>query len=277
MSYTDRIKSTKNPQEAMLVLAQGIDEILAHLAVAPEVQDDGWGNWSDVAPADGVPAGPPPGGYFEPVVIPVDHEEVARIREQLAEAETKLEAAHHTGDKTLLVQLTQRVDGLRGRLDLAENPGSILMNSGDMVGDPDGVFEVTVTPTDVIINLPPASEDQKESRRQMAEAVDLPGFFPVVMRQSDEAIQAIIDNYVKGGPMWLYADNRDLVMQMPLWARQVMVADVNAYGNVRVAHEFARDVMKEESGEGTDIDITAGNLVGMIEHGGTPYTGRGEG
>ncbi|MGZ6854087.1 MAG: hypothetical protein ACXVGC_08520, partial [Mycobacteriaceae bacterium] len=44
MSFAERIRTASNPPAAMLVLAEGIDAILAHLDAAPA--RDPWADWS---------------------------------------------------------------------------------------------------------------------------------------------------------------------------------------------------------------------------------------
>lgn len=278
MTYVERLKHTTSPQQAMLVLAQGLDDLQAQLKDSVPAADE-WGSWDAVTSPEGgspapVTASPSP---FEPIIIPVDPAEVERVQGEYDDANEHFEKVRLTGDKAMIMQAAARVEGLRGRLDLAKNPGSIMPVSGDMVGDPDKVFHVDLTPENIMVDLPPASPQRQVRRRAMAEQLDLPGFFPIVMRTTEEARQGLIDAYVKGGPFWIYMDNRDLIMQMPMWARQEMVEDVNEIGDVRLAHEFARDVMKTEDEKGGTLDIAEANIHSIADHGGAPFQGNGEG
>jgi hypothetical protein len=57
--------------------------------------------------------------------------------------------------------------------------------------------------------------------------------------------------YAKGGPLWLYHGNRDLVMSYPDHVKAAMIADVDEDSH-QDAHEMSRDILKAacESGPG---------------------------
>lgn len=281
MSYVQEALAAKNPREALLILAAVLDEQerrLQQLEAKPA--DDGWGSWNSdpVVPRGGaVEPSPSTGGAYEAVPIQVDPEEIAQLELDYAQANDELEKNRRGGDPQRIALLAARVEGLRGRLNNARRPGAILAVSGDMVGDPDAFFTVSGGLDSLVIELPPPSAHQKKMRRELAEAINLPDFFPAVMRQTDEAKAEIIENYVKGGPYWLYAgdqEGRKMIMSMPISARQAMVMDMNEYGDVRVAHEFARDIMKSE--DGVDSEFANDFIQSVADVGNPPYQGVGE-
>lgn len=49
MSVVDQVKAAKNPQEAMLVIAAALDELLSRQPTPPA--NDGWGEWGEPEPA----------------------------------------------------------------------------------------------------------------------------------------------------------------------------------------------------------------------------------
>jgi hypothetical protein len=123
-----------------------------------------------------------------------------------------------------------------------------------------------------IVDLPPADEHRKAQRRQLAEGIDLPGFFPAIMRGTEDQRQEIIETYVKGGPLWLSA-NREIMAALPPAAKQVMVEDV-MIDSTRLAHEFGRDILKTEDVEGAGLAVAQDNIDGIVDRGGSPYEGR---
>lgn len=275
MSYVDQVKSSKNPREAILILAKALDD----LSSAPKATTwDEWGDAADTAEPAGTSVAPESQVLYAATEIPVDPEEVARLELQYQQANDLFERIRLTGDKAATVDAAMRVEGLRGRLDLARHPGSILPVSGDMVGDGDFV-KVDTSPDQIIFNLPDASDDMKQRRRDLALAVDLPGAFPVVMRHTEEARQELIENYVKGGPLWLYLgdqEGRKIIMDLPPDAREAMVHDVYETTNdVRFSHEFARDVMKSE--DPGDHESYTEYIHSIMDNGGEPFKGVGEG
>lgn len=69
--------------------------------------------------------------------------------------------------------------------------------------------------------------------------------------------------YGKGGPMWLYLSNRDLVMSYPEEIRRRMVEDVEQ-DSPEDAHEMSRDILKAacETGPGSPAMHIADGEVG---------------
>ncbi|MGZ6584283.1 MAG: hypothetical protein ACXVHX_08090 [Solirubrobacteraceae bacterium] len=110
-----------------------------------------------------------------------------------------------------------------------------------------------------VIELPPPSAEKMERRRMLE-------------RQQLKLAQALgpegegvdwTEAYAKGGPWWLYAERRDLVMGYDDSVRRMMVADVEE-DDPRVAYEMALDVLKQPAGE-PDFENGIGALaVGLV-------------
>lgn len=52
--------------------------------------------------------------------------------------------------------------------------------------------------------------------------------------------------YAKGGPYWLYTQDRDLVMGLPYSTRQALVADLEQ-DDPKIAAEVGRDILKQDA------------------------------
>jgi hypothetical protein len=291
MTTVDAIKQTKSYEEAILVIARALDDLVSTMSNASTSTP----SWGDGAAAAGPSWGDHPGSQtssdsqpqYEAIEIPVNVAEVAALEREYEEANQAFELGRKSGlDKAALVDLSMRAEGIRGRLDLAKHPGSIVPTTGDMVGQGLGaegssIVNVYEDPERVVYDLPVPTDEQKAQRRALAEAVDLPGSFPIVMRQTDEAIESIIHNYEIGGPLWLYLgdeEGRTIIMAQPKQAREAMVHDVwETTGDVRFTHEFARDVMKEGAGqddeESDHLEEFKEHTWQMSDHGGQPLGG----
>jgi hypothetical protein len=270
MTSVEKVLAARSPKDALIVLATILDEQerrLQQLEAAPA--DDGWGSWGDhdahvEAHQEFVKATRAVGEEapeYTAVEIPVDPVEVARLQAEYDQANELFEQLRRSGaPKHALIEQQNIAEGIRGRLHLAKDPGKILPVSGDMVGDPDKLLVVDVAgdPTigDVTINLPPASDEQKALRAELWEQAGIVNWFEPVFRQTDDAVEQLKDAFVKGGPMWLYG-NRDLVLGLPRWARERLVKDVEMYGDTRMTHEFARDVLKQGAGADDEPDELA--------------------
>jgi hypothetical protein len=268
MTTVDAIKQTKSYEEAILVIARALDDLVSTMSNASTSTP----SWGDGAAAAGPSWGDHPGSQTSSDSQPQYQ---------------AFELGRKSGlDKAALVDLSMRAEGIRGRLDLAKHPGSIVPTTGDMVGQGLGaegssIVNVYEDPERVVYDLPVPTDEQKAQRRALAEAVDLPGSFPIVMRQTDEAIESIIHNYEIGGPLWLYLgdeEGRTIIMAQPKQAREAMVHDVwETTGDVRFTHEFARDVMKEGAGqddeESDHLEEFKEHTWQMSDHGGQPLGG----
>lgn len=262
MTLTEQIANAKSPREAIMILTSAVAALEAEVAA---LKSEG-GGWDQPMDFDGFTPdtealAEEPENPFEPIEVPIDEAEVARLESLLVVQGDQLEAIRRGGKPIDIQNAMMEYESTRAKLRLAKDPGKIMPVSGDQVGDPEHFFQVegvdlSILPFQqsielggMVVNLPPATDAQKKARRAVAEAIDLPGFFPAVQRQSDEAREEIIDNFVKGGPLWLYMGDefgREILMSMPDHAKRVMVNDVAVYGDVRVSHEFARDVLKDD-------------------------------
>jgi hypothetical protein len=298
---TDRIRAARSQPEAMLALAEGIDEILDALASSPvhPPEDDQWGNWAErnATGAAWPPQGTLAGGAgesgfgsgahpFEAVQVKVDPRELEEAREDQRQAEINWERINAAGRQEgqtpqdwqdELVLARDAMARAQGRVRLLEDPGAIVQGAGFI----EGVGEVTHTSEEggrVIVDLPPVDAKRQAARRKLAEAVGLPGFFPSIFRTGEPAEQ-IIHSFELGGPLWLNANGKfegqpPVIMQMPANVRQAMVADV-MLDSPRLGHEFAREVLKDYDELG-NMQATGDNIDSVVARGGQPYQGKGD-
>jgi hypothetical protein len=272
---TDRIRAARSQPEAMLALAEGIDEILNALASSPvhPPEDDQWGNWAERNATGAASAGESGFGSdahpFEAVQVKVDPRELEEAREDQRQAEInweRINAAGRQEGQTLqdwqdeLVLARDAMARAQGRVRLLEDPGAIVQGGR------------------VIVDLPPVDAKRQAARRKLAEAVGLPGFFPSIFRTGEPAEQ-IIHSFELGGPLWLNANGKfegqpPVIMQMPANVRQAMVADV-MLDSPRLGHEFAREVLKDYDELG-NMQATGDNIDSVVARGGQPYQGKGD-
>jgi len=212
MSYADRIRQAKGLPEAVLILAEGIDHVLAELG--PRAASDPWagGGW-DMPPAEDRPA----------AMRPADKTANA---EAIAAAEAAL-LIETDGEERL---------ALEARLRLLKDEGQAID-----VTPAQGVREVIEQVDDVAtVVLPPASPERKAQRVKTAKQFRMAEYSPTLTEEQ------FLDAYAKGGPQWLYLGAREAVMQMPMEARHRMVADLEL-DSPAAAQELARDILKDWS------------------------------
>jgi len=277
MSFADRTKQASSPHEAVVILAEALDGLYALLSRS---QDDGWGSWGggDSAKAPTLePSSPQPTPFEEDLEtreafakrdIPVDPDAVAAAEAAVVEAESAFEAARLNGNVDQ--DVVDRMKQAQAKLRLEKDPGSVLEDTYML--EPDALRYEDLGADGHVVDLPPADEHRKVLRRQLAERIDLPGFFPAIMRGTEAQRQEIIETYVKGGPLWLSA-NRDIMAALPPAAKQIMVHDVMMDSN-RLGYDFGRDVLKTEDVEGATLAIAQDNIDGIVDRGGSPYEGR---
>lgn len=90
------------------------------------------------------------------------------------------------------------------------------------------------------VELPPVSDEQREQRRLLAQAIGL----------ADDFGQEGIEAYVKGGPLWLYYGNREYVLGLSKNVWTAMVEDV-MQTSPQEATEMGRDLFKVRGNEVT--------------------------
>lgn len=224
MTFKQRVANARNPQDALLMLAEGIDLILTQLVDLPQLgQPDPWGEWDqvpqvnyDTAPSMHAPT---------PEAV-----EVLRANLETATGETRsaIEAAIRLAEDSGKAVDTQLPDGVRDRV---------------LIGE-EGV-EVFTRPVD---------RERATARSTFAKEIELgPDLTPVLDHQT--AVEA----FVKGGPAWLYVYDRDFVISMPTNWKQALVADVEQ-DSPREAAEMARDILKD--GQGVDQQTALETLYG---------------
>jgi hypothetical protein len=209
MTCVQEVKAARNPSEALLVLARYVDKLEARLNEQPA--DDGWGSWDDQA------------------THVATHK--AFTIEGLKE---KLAATHDPEDRR----------ALEAQLRLAEETGA---SAADVV--PEGQREqVTVSDSEILVELPAATPEVAHARRQWAETHDAHTFFKAFEKDKP----GFVDAYVKGGPLWIYHSDRDAVMQMPFEWRRDLVADIGHHSPA-TAHEVGRDLLKATTEQQRDF------------------------
>lgn len=140
-------------------------------------------------------------------------------------------AAHNPPGHTRITADDPRVAAARARL--AEDDGKVMPEPVVPEGQ-----RSKVEGNDVV--LPSGTLAQRETRKALAERLDLEADFP-----------GGIDAYMKGGPLWLYYGNRDYVMGLSYEVKVAMIQDVEIT-SPQEAQEMSRDLLKIR-GDGTDM------------------------
>lgn len=130
---------------------------------------------------------------------------------------------------------------------LAEDVGMGAPNVG-IVGT--GSTTIAAGPDSFTITVATAPDAVMLQRPKMASAL---GFYkgggwttkPELALAPVEAVDA----YVKGGPLWLHAYDRDFVVGLPEHLRRALVQDLEQYAP-NDAHLLARDILKDASADG---------------------------
>jgi hypothetical protein len=288
MKYVDRIRQAKSLQESLLVLAEGIDAVLDAQAAGPSTMgpESEWGDWpsswQNEAAAVTTPQQDDPFGVTQVKVSP---EELALARNVAHEAEIEFEQlaarGHADGQsaESWQAELQQARDFMwrcQAHVRQLEDPGAILNHAGEIPGQREAL-NTTEENGQVIVELPPADEARRAARLRLAEAIDLPGYFPVIYRSSpmrDELNKA----YSVGGPLWLNAVGKfegqpPVIMQLPPAVRTAMVEDVRQ-DSARIAFDLGRELFKDADPD--TLDISGQNIQAVAERGGQVYTGKGD-
>lgn len=268
MSYADRIRQARSQPEAMLIIAEGIDEILSS---RPAERGDEWSAWPGTYPDEGkAPATPSteltPGTAID---APVDEAALEQARNDLAALEANFERVRNGGTQAMIHQAAEQMQRAQARVRLFENPGQILVPRPK-----DDVIKVTYEGDTVTVDLPPPDEARREARRALAESIDLPGFFPPAQRTDREGI---LHAFEHGGPLWLaaigsYDGSTPIIKQLPHAVKHAMVADVQI-DSASAAEDFSHYAFYMDDDEGTTLDIASSNIDSVTATGGTPYRG----
>lgn len=95
--------------------------------------------------------------------------------------------------------------------------------------------------------LPPATEEQKERRRELGRTMQLhTDVWPVGQHVPR---LAVLDAFVSGGPIWLYEYDREFMLTLPRRIKQLLVEDA-AEHDLDTAKLMGADILKHWS-EGT--------------------------
>lgn len=285
MSYSDRIRQAADPREAMQIIAEGLDEIVQALAAGSSSDSaNGWGSWgggagNDASTAERSTVAPQPSPFTEDLEARDFYaaKQAAPNPAQVAAAQERVLRLEDMFARTPTPQVGALLDQAHAALSAAEKPGEYLDNSGGVIGTGEILRASEMPDGAVVVDLPPVDARRKAMRRELAAAIDLPGFFPPIMRSTPEAIEEIMHAYELGGPLWLYAnritpDEHDIFTQLPPAAKTVMVTDV-MQDDQRQAWEFQRDIMKDEDAEGATLGIAQDNLNGVMGGAQTPLRG----
>lgn len=114
--------------------------------------------------------------------------------------------------------------------------------------------DVGFLPTDIVstnmgadrfeVTLPAVDRVVQDQRRQFAATIGIDtDDWPTRPELSIDPKDAV-EAYVKGGPLWLHAYDRDFVMQLPEETRRTMVRDVELT-TPNDAHDLGRDILKD--------------------------------
>lgn len=243
-SYAERVRAARNPQEALLVIAEGLDSVVPQLEklanpVVTTTADDPWFGW------DGVAAAIPSAAALSSEVL------IARAAVEDPGRASALRRAEELRDLRALLERThdgQDRQALEARIRL-------LQDDGITVAPPDRGVEpsVEISGDTLTVDIPPATPERQAKRFQWAADVKLGSNF--LNMDDQEAAVA----FAKGGPIWLY-ENREAVMQMPWEWRRMFVEDI-AEQSQALAHEVGRDILKD-TGTGQDPDTAIKRLYG---------------
>jgi hypothetical protein len=227
MTTADRVRSARNPQEAMLALAEALDQLLA--SPKPEAAPDPWGSWSVNDNGS--------------VTVPYEHyaqQSYAANRADLVE-----HAIQATRDQLASETDPETRAALEALLRLLTDDGAAVEqpSQGARVQSIDAGNEI-------VVDIPPPDAKRAAQRRKFVEAAGLYDFVtqPVLTKEEFNAA------YVKGGPMWLYLGDRDAVMAMPEQMRYLLVADIEQDSPVQ-AQEVARDILKDAAAGSADATL----------------------
>ena len=246
MSYADDIKKTTRPEEAMLLLARGLDELAGQIKALSRWVNDPPMDWSESADLFAADTGPslvwadqPPAPFEEHDPHAEEHDRLL-LQQQVTATQQQLATATDPED----------IEALSAKLRLLQEEGKPLPSAVDEGN------RVRIASNGAIgeVDIPPVAPERREARRVFAHQVRLWDYVPM-----DADVAA--DTFAKGGPMWLYLANRDAVMQLPFAARQWLVEDI-ALDSQAQAQEVGRDILKSEDSVDKSITLDAIDAMG---------------
>lgn len=237
MSVADKVRSAKGLPEALLAVAEGLDELLA----MPDAKSNPWSanEWGGFPLASEIITTPEVKHRFDNLLVehglppiqvqpadpkPSNDEAIAAVKAAIAE-ETD-------GENLLALQAR-----LRLLTDTGETPFAVA-EGHRVTADEDG-----------LVDLPPVDAVRREARFAWAKTVRLGDMLDPPMDIIETATA-----YSKGGPLWLYLPAREVIMQMPEEWRRMMVEDVERDSPAQ-AQEMGRDILKDFEAGTPDITI----------------------
>lgn len=216
----DALMSTRSQQEAMLVLADAIDNLLSRVADLELTPVPAATEWAD--------------GWVQ-TARPSELQDRVDLGEtaKLLDLQAKLRDARDSEDGR----------ALEAQIRLLKEQGASLVDA-----TPQGRQEqVTVTDTEILIETPSPSVERAAARAKWAEGKELHTFFPM---WKDDA-EGFVRVYVKGGPLWMYHGDRDAILQMPYEWRRDLVEDI-MHDSPATAQEVGRDILKVQTEQQRD-------------------------
>jgi hypothetical protein len=143
-----------------------------------------------------------------------------------------------TRDETLR-DLVRRVGELEDRMDKVEADDGWDDDFALPGAEPAVVqtMDVEVGEDKIIVTVPVPTDEQVAARVDFIEAGGLDNIATLPVAEAKAA-------YLKGGPLWLHAGDRDYVMSLPFSFRRAMCDDVYL-ADQAAAGELARDILKD--------------------------------
>lgn len=100
------------------------------------------------------------------------------------------------------------------------------------------------------VEIPPATPERRRTRRAFALTIKLWDYLPRLTHTE------ALDAFEAGGPLWLYAYDRDAIVAMPDDCKRALVEDINVDSPAQ-AQEVGRDLLRS-AGPGTpDLTLEA--------------------
>lgn len=245
--FAARVRRAPNIQDAVILLAEAADQILDQLALQG-AQDTAWTNWGTTQGSMSFDA---PATLEQATAIMPGHGSAERP----AERNDKLAA--ELREKLAVTSDGEERRALEAALRLAEEDGIVPADNYADAGTLTTLRHDEETDT-VLIDLPAPDPTRYSQRKQWAKQVRLGTMFQPAM---DENVAA--HAYAQGGPLWLYHGNDELVRNLPLQWRQMMVNDIE-HDSPMTAQVVARDILKHDSEDAMGDAPTLGSLTGEL-------------
>lgn len=215
MSTVDKVKAARSPAEALLAIAEALDELLEQRSEFPSAWSMPW----SIETKSEEPKVKEADEYrLTPTLTPDKAQQIADLAAAIAAAPNEQERAALQAELKLLL---------------------------DTGGAPEPVDEgrraqLTVEEDSTTVDLPAVSPAKFVQRLKFAkDTLRLNEMLP----EGEDWESA----YAKGGPLWLYYGNRDYVMGLSIDVRREMVRDVLEESPTEAA-EMSRDVLKATDG-----------------------------